>query len=192
MSSYGQIVRDLIQTNWEIAKKCRDDSQVVAGVIKEAQLSVFAPVLNWFASKVASQKNGQLVSWPMQSMNLVPGQVILTLLLTAGRRKADPWARTCVVLRPFHAVTNYAPFYSRKGTPSEPILANYKRAKMAPPEELDQEKRWFWEAYFRPQSDPYVKMLDNRVVATFIGKPPLRNTSVVRLPQLLPVSYGRD
>ena len=177
MSSYGQIVRDLIQTNWEIARKCRDDSQVVAGVIKEAQLSVFAPVLNWFASKIASQKTGQLVSWPMQSMNLVPDQVILTLLLTAGRRKADPWARTCVVLRPFHAVTNYGLFYSQEITPSERILADYKRAKTAPPEELDQEKRWFWEAYFRPQSDPYVKMLDNVFYANFfLGAVPRSGT----------------
>jgi hypothetical protein len=167
MSSYGRIVRDLLQINWEIARKCRDDNQVIAGVIKNAELSVFAPVLNWFASQIAGQKTG----------HLVPDQVLLTLLLTAGRRKEDPWARTCVVLRPFHAVTNYAPFYSRKGTPSEPIFANYKRAKTALPEELDQEKRWFWEAYFRPQSDPYVKMLDNVFYANFfLGAVPRSGT----------------
>jgi len=177
MSSYGRIVRDLLQINWEIARKCRDDNQVIAGVIKNAELSVFAPVPNWFASQIAGQKTGQLASWPMQSMNLVPDQVLLTLLLTAGRRKAEPWVRTCVALRPFHSVTNYAPFYSREGAPSELVFVSYKRAKTAPPEELDQDKRWFWETYFRPQSDPYVKMLDNVFYANFfLGAVPRSGT----------------
>lgn len=165
LSSYGQIVRDMIETGWEIAKKCRDDGQTLAGVVKAAQLSVFAPVLNWFASQIAGQKDGQLVSWPMQTMNLIPDQAILTRLLTAGRRKADPWMRTCVVLRPFHAVTNYARSYSRSASPSEPILAAHREAMMSP-EKLDQEKKWFWET-FRAENDPYVKMLENVLYGNF-------------------------
>jgi len=39
ISSYGQIVRELIEANWEIATKCREDGQTIAGVVKNAQLS---------------------------------------------------------------------------------------------------------------------------------------------------------
>jgi len=160
LSSYGQIVRGMIEINWEIARKCRDDGQTLVGVVKNAQLSVFAPVVNWFACQVAREKNGQLVSWPLHTMNLIPDQVILTRLLTAGRRKADPWVRTCVVLRPFHALTNYARTYSRGAPPAQRVLDAYKAARETP-ETLDQEKTVFWETLFRPESDPYVKMLEN-------------------------------
>ena len=45
-SRYGEIVRDMIAINWDIAKKCKDDTQTVAGVVKTAQLRVFDPGLN--------------------------------------------------------------------------------------------------------------------------------------------------
>lgn len=45
--SYGKIVRDLIEISWEVVKKCRDDNQTVAGMVKNANLKVFAPVINW-------------------------------------------------------------------------------------------------------------------------------------------------
>lgn len=160
LSSYGQIVRDMIQIDWEIAACCRENGQTVAGVVKEAQLTVFAPILNWFACQVARDKTGQLQSWPIQTMNLIPDQMILTRLLTAGRKKGDPWVRTCAVLRPFHAITNFVRSYSRTSPPSSSILDSYREA-MATPEKLSQEKKIFWETIFRPESDPYVKMMEN-------------------------------
>jgi len=159
LSSYGKIVRDMISTNWKIAGKCRDDGQTLAGVVKMAQLSVFGPIFNWFASQIAREKTGQLIAWPMQSMNLVPDQILMTRLLTSGRGKRDPWTRTCFVLRPFQATTNYARAYSRANPPSAIILSLHKAA-MENPDQVDQEKRIFWES-FRPESDPYVRMLDH-------------------------------
>src|SRR5690349_24879777 len=107
-----------------------------------AQLSVFGPVFNWFASQIAREKSGQLAAWPMQSMNLVPDQILMTRLLTSGRGKRDGWTRTCFVLRPFQATTNYARTYSRAKSPSAIILSLHKAA-MDDPETVDQEKRIF-------------------------------------------------
>jgi hypothetical protein len=166
ISSYGQIVRDMIETNWEIAKKCREEGQTVAGVVKNAQLSVFAPVVNWFACKIAREGTGQLESWPLQTMNLISDQILLTRLLTAGRKKADAWVRTCVVLRPFHALTNYARTYSRANGPSAPLLNEYNEAKEKA-EELDQEKQHFWFTLFREENDPYMKMLETVFYGSF-------------------------
>ncbi|MCI0408112.1 MAG: hypothetical protein L0191_06020 [Acidobacteria bacterium] len=160
LSSYGQIVRDMIDLHWDILKKCREDGQTVAGVVKNAQLSVFAPVVNWFACQVAREKTGQLVSWPLLTMNLMPDQLILTRLLTAGRGKRDQWTRTCVVLRPFHALTNFARVYSGSSSPSSPVLDAYSAAKEAP-SQLNEEKKVFWETLFRRENDSYVKMLEN-------------------------------
>jgi hypothetical protein len=194
VSSYGQIVRDMIETNWEIVKKCRDDGQTLAGVVKNAQLSVFAPVINWFACQVAKEgaKGGtsQLESWPLQTMNLIPDQILLTRLLTAGRKKGDPWVRTCVVLRPFHALTNYARTHSRKGSAAAPMLNDYNVAKENI-EELNQEQRHFWETLFRGENDPYVRMLDTVFYGSFFlgAVPRLDNEkNLPRLEFLVPAS----
>lgn len=166
LSTYGQIVRDMIQIDWDIAACARDNGQTVAGVVKEAQLTVFAPILNWFACQVAREKTGQLQSWPMQTMNLIPDQIILTRLLTVGRKKGDAWIRTCAVMRPFHAITNYARSYSRGSSPGSLILGSYKKA-MATPDKLSQEKKVFGETIFRPESDPYMKMMENVFYGSF-------------------------
>ncbi len=165
MSSYGRIVRETIAINWEIARKGREDGQTLAGVVKTAQLSVFAPVVNWFACQVVKE-GGQILAWPMQTMNLVPDQVILSRLLTAERKKADPWTRTCVVQRPFHAVTNYSRTYSRVHPPAERLLQDHREA-LQHGESLGQEKRMFWESHFRPESDEYIKLLKNVYYASF-------------------------
>jgi hypothetical protein len=160
MSSYGQIVRDMIGTNWEIALKCREDGQTLAGVVREAQLTVFAPVINWFACQVAREGTGQLAGWPLQTMNLIPDQALLTRLLTSGRKKRDRWQRTCIVLRPFHAVTNFSQDYSRVTSPGELVLRKYGEATKVI-DRLSQGEKLFWETVFRVESDPYVKMLNN-------------------------------
>src|SRR5262249_39753388 len=86
--SYGKIVRDLIEISWEITKKCRDDDQTVAGMVKNANLKVFGPVLNWYVCRlVGSHEKTQIGSWPLQSLNLVTDQIFLSRLLTAQRAK---------------------------------------------------------------------------------------------------------
>lgn len=167
--SYGQIVRDLVETNWEIAKKCGVDAQTVAGAIKDAQLRVFAPVLNWYACQLAAAGNGtQIERWPLDSMNYIADQLFLTRLLTAGRKKADRWCRSCIVLRPFHAITDFATRYSRapgKG-PVDQMLSRAHHARTAAPHEIAPDAKWFW-TNFNDDGDPYLQMLRHVWYANF-------------------------
>ena len=159
LNSYGKIVRDLIETNWKVALTCRENAQTVAGVVKHSELRIFVPIINWFASRTAAEGKGQLLTWPQKTMNLISDQSFLTRLLTAGRKKNDIWTRTCVVLRPFHSLTNFARSHSSSGVPSEPIRQMYRDA-MSNPDRLEQEKKAFWETLFNLERDPYVKMID--------------------------------
>ena len=118
LSSFGQIARDTIETNWEIARTCSDNEQTLAGVVKIAQLNVVAPVVNWYACQLPLNGASQVLAWPLHSMNVVSDQVMMTRLLTAGRAKKDSWIRSCVVIRPFHAVSPYAQTYRRAKTPA--------------------------------------------------------------------------
>lgn len=160
MSTYGQIVRDLISTNWDIVKKCKDDGQTLGGVVKHAQLMVFGPIINWYACQLAKEKKGQLVIWPIHTMNMAYDQIILTRLLTAGRKSNDPWARTCIVFRPYHSTTNFSNTYSRTNTPAQIIMKQMAdiNSTSIP---IDPEQALFWKEIFRGEHDPYIKMLDN-------------------------------
>jgi len=152
---YGEIVREMISLNWEIVKKCTSDQQSVAGVVKNAQVRVFGPILNWYVTQLAAKKSASAVeSWPLNAMNALPDQALLTRLLTAQREKNDPWTRTCLVLRPFHATTNYNKRYSRAKSPVQMILDRKAR------DLKDGESKAFWND-FRDQADPYVQMLNN-------------------------------
>lgn len=152
---YGEIVRDMISLNWEIVRKCQTDQQSVAGVVKNAQVRVFGPILNWYVTQLAANKAASVVeNWPFNALNTLPDQILLTRLLTAQREKNDPWTRTCLVLRPFHATTNYSKRYSHVKTPVDLIME--RKAK----DQKDGESRAFWED-FRDQADPYVQMLKN-------------------------------
>jgi len=167
--SYGQIVRDLIETNWEIALKSGVNAQTVAGAIKDAQLRVFAPVLNWYACQLAAAGKGtQIERWPLDSMNYVTDQLFLTRLLTAGRKKSDHWSRSCLVLRPFHAISDFATRYSRspgKG-PVDLMLARANHARAAAPHEIAPDAKWFW-SNFNDEGDPYLQMLRHVWYANF-------------------------
>lgn len=164
--TYGKIVREAIRVNWEIAKHCKDDGQTVAGVVKNAQMSVLAPVVNWFASQTSAKAKGSLAAWPMNTMNLLPDQVLMTQLLTAGRQKDDPWVRTCLIVRPFHALTNFSSSYSGGELPSQLVMKRYEAA-LRDVDSLDPERAYFWRDLFRPDHDPYVQMLDHVSYASF-------------------------
>jgi hypothetical protein len=152
---YGEIVRDMISLNWEIVKKCASDQQSVAGVVKNAQVRAFGPVLNWYVTQLAAKKDASVVeNWPFNALNSLPDQVLLSRLLTAQREKGDPWTRTCLVLRPFHATTNYNKRYSRARSPVELILDRKTK------DLNDDESKAFWND-FRDHSEPYVQMLSN-------------------------------
>jgi hypothetical protein len=157
---YGEIVRDMVATNWEIAKKCKSDSQTVAGVVKSAHLRVFGPVLNWYVKDLAARKQvAPVEGWPMDSMNILPDQILITRLLTARRGQGDPWTRTCFVLRPFHATTNFSKGYSTHRDPIDLIEAMRKRdlAAFASGEQV--ENIGFWQNYYRGNGDSYLQML---------------------------------
>lgn len=161
-SRYGEIVRDMISTNWDIVKKCMLDGQTVGGVVKSAQLRVFGPVLNWYVSALAARREaGPLEAWPLAAMNMLSDQMIVTRLLTAQRTPSDPWTRTCLVLRPFHATTNFAKRHSIRETPQQKVdrMRDAEIAADARGEFV--ENLGFWKSQFRGASDPYVQMLSN-------------------------------
>lgn len=169
MDAYGQIVRDLIEASYAILKGADDEGQVVTGVVKNAQLRVFAPVINYFmAQVVARDSNSQIQAWPLRVMNAMPDQVLLTRLLTAGRRKGDQWQRTCLALRPFHAVTDFNDRYSRQpgNLPSKVLLDRAAEARARRAAGGTSLGDVFW-SDFRDERDPFVRMLDRAAYANF-------------------------
>ena len=167
--SYGQIVRDLIELNWDMVKKCRDDGQTLVGVVKNAQVRVLGPVINLFLCQLAAvEKDTQLSAWPLRAMNHLPDQVLLTRLLTSGRKPGDRWTRTCIVRRPFHAATDFATRYScsHGKTPAELMIRRAHNARTNPPQDMSAEEQFFWQN-FRDENDFYIQMLQNAWYATF-------------------------
>jgi hypothetical protein len=167
--TYGRIVRDLIEANSEILSKSHADNQVVAGVVKNAQLRVIGPIINRFIAKTtALDKKTQIEAWPLQAMNTLPDQTILTRILTAGRRKGDTWCRTCYVARPFHAATDFSERYSRtpEGRPAGILRkrVDQARARKLTDDASDQDRFW---ADFQFERDPFLKLLENAWYAGF-------------------------
>jgi NAD(P)-dependent dehydrogenase (short-subunit alcohol dehydrogenase family) len=158
---YGEIVRDMIAVNWGIIKKCRDDAQTVAGIVKDAQLRVFGPVLSWLVTQGAAKRDlGPIEAWPINAINAMPDQIILTRLLTAARGRKDAWERTCIAFRPFHATTNFAKRYSRVENPILQIEKRRKDETAAEGAGAFVEDADFWRE-FRGAADPYVQMLNH-------------------------------
>lgn len=186
--SYGRIVRDMIDVGWRVALACREDRRVVCGVVKQTQLSVFAPVINWYACRLARDGEGQLLGWPLDAMNAAPDQLLVTRLLTASRKPDDQWQRTCVVMRPFHALTNYGLSYSRAMHPADQILMQFDRAQCNPGDESESNEV-FW-AGFQAENDPYVRTLRNVQYGNFFlaAVPRLDNDNVLPRIELLVVA----
>lgn len=186
-SSYGKIVRDLIEASWEIARKCRDDSQTVVGVIKTAHLRVLAPVINWRLKELAARGQSPLLErWPLRQFNLVDDQTLITRILTVGIGKGARWLRTALVLRPFHATTNWGLRYNRQATPAQQILERYQ-TELA---DADSENRWFWEQ-FKGDRDPYMQMLNGvNYASVYVGAVPRLDShkSIPRLEIVVPAS----
>jgi hypothetical protein len=167
-STYGRIVRDLIGISWNILQKSRDDDQIVCGVVKNAQLRVFGPVINHFLVEVvAHDHKTQITAWPLNAMNSLSDQVLLTRILTAGRKKGDPWCRTCLVLRPFHAVTDFADRYSRAKQPSNELLRRADEAMSRRRKGVENPEDAFWCDDFRGKHDSYIQMFENAWYANF-------------------------
>jgi hypothetical protein len=170
-NSYGQIVRDLIETSWDVALRAREEGRTVCGVVKNSQLRFYGPIINWYACQLAGTPDSQITAWPLETMNALPDQLLITRLLTAGRQRGEEWTRMCLVLRPFHALTNFAKAYRRFDPPAEQILRRYDES-VTGHDHLDQEERAFWFG-FQQDADPFVKMLRQvRYGSTFVAPVP--------------------
>ena len=195
-STYGRIVRDLIGGSWNILLKSREDGQIVAGVVKHAQLRVFSPVINRFLVEiVAREEKTQLTAWPLNAMNSLPDQVLLTRLLTAGRKKEDPWCRTCLVLRPFHAVTDFFDRYKKSARPADILLRKGEQAKNRRDQGVDTPDDAFWCDDFRGKHDPYIQLLENAWYANlYLGAVSRldQKQSLPRIEVLIPASTKED
>lgn len=193
-NTYGRIVRDLIEACWKIIKNVKDDGQTVLGVVKNAQMRVFGPVVNYALCQQAMKEDAsQLSAWSLSRMNLMFDQALLTRLLTAGRTAMDPWWRTAVVLRPFHATSNLGKNYSREEgkRPFDKLVAKSQQAQEKASDELTQEEDW-WARDLRVPGDPYLQMLRNVWYAGFyLGALPrldLGSETLTRLEFVVPHS----
>lgn len=187
--SYGRIVRDAIETSWEIAKKIQEDQQVVAGVVKNAQLKILSPLINHYICKMAAenQNNSQVKAWPLAQMNLLPDQTLLTRILTEGRKKGDKWTRTCIMIRPFYASTNLG---EGPLTAKDNILTR-KSSELASSYPLGEQQRTFWNE-FREERDPYMQMVEKVSYASFfLGSVPRLDSQKV-LPRFEFVVFGKS
>lgn len=167
-NTYGRIVRDLIDVSWKIAKNCRNDGQTVVGVVKNAQMRVLSPVINYFLGQVAAASGDtQLAAWSLEDMNHLFDQALLSRILTAGRKNSDPWLRTALVLRPFHATSNLSKSYSRTpgSLPHDKLLQKAERARAKDTLDVTPEEAW-WRT-LRGNGDSYIQMLRNVWYAGF-------------------------
>lgn len=190
--SYGQIVRDIIETSWDVARQSREDDRTVSGTIKATQLWFYGPVVNWFACQLASRGNSQIKDWPIETINFADDQLLITRLLSAKRVKGDPWMRTCMVLRPFHAVTRFAEEYRRAKPPAQEVLDQYQQAMSS--STTRDEERLFWSG-FQATADPFVKMLREVQYGSFFvaAVPRLdRGNMLPRFELLVPTSTGEE
>jgi len=93
---------------------------------------------------------------------MITDQVLLSRLLTADRHKDDPWWRTCIVLRPFHAVAKKLAEQYSKVTGETPADLILKRAKNKDGDStFERDSSWLREGEFRGHNDPFVQMLRN-------------------------------
>jgi len=159
--TYGVITRDLIRENWELARAVKDGhASSVVGVVKQAQVRAYGPVIAHVMQHLLPRDRGV---WPVQSLSRLPDATLLSRLLLAGRREDDPWFRTAVLLRPFHAACDRPELYSRTAVPS----GNFrKRGERALAQRDLEEPSEFWATYV-PERDPYTKMLDQVAYAHF-------------------------
>jgi hypothetical protein len=159
-NTYGRIVRDLIEASWGIAKSCREDNQTVMGAVKNAQMRILSPVINYFLCQAAAnEKETRLGAWPIDEMNQLPDQALISRILTAGREDSDPWLRTALVLRPFHSTSKLGNVYSRTEgqLPYDKLVKRSQVARDKDIREVTAEEAW-WRT-LRVPGDPYLQML---------------------------------
>lgn len=196
-NSYGKIVRDLIDINAHLMQKSREDRQVVAGVVKNAQLRVFGPIVNYYiAQTIARDKTSQIQAWPLRVMNSLPDQTVLTRILTAGRTKNDPWTCTCMVLRPFHATTDFADRYMRTDgrRPADMLIERGRRVMEQVETGHEASSGDFWRD-FSPDRDPFLKLLNGALYGGFfLGAVPRldRKEALPRMEILIPASTKEE
>jgi hypothetical protein len=190
-NSYGRIVRALIEESWRIAQCCKDNAQTVAGTVKNAQLRVLSPVVNYFVCQVAKEGvSHQIPAWDLGAMNHLDDQALMSRVMTAGRGQESPWQRTPLVLRPFHATSpSLGRPYSRDQdeSPAALLIKRSKRAQETPLEQLTPEEAWW--AQLRHEGDPYLLMLNNVWYAGFFVASTAsldRGTSLPRYEFVLP------
>lgn len=159
--SYGRIVREMVDLNWEMAQVCRDGDQTVAGAVKNAQIKVLAPIVNHILANRAGTPATSLTNWPVQLMNALSDQALLSRLLSGGMRPKGSWLRSALFMRPFHATAPaFSRHYSREpgDAPGRRIEKRIRDAWGTPDDERTNEQHG-WAAL--REKNGYVQMLDN-------------------------------
>ncbi len=169
--SYGRIVREMVDLAWDMARKCRDDAQTVAGAVKNSHVRVVSPIVNYIVAQQAGTPSTNLTSWPLDEMNAIPDQQLLSRLLSNARRPTGAWVRSAIFMRPFHATTPaYSRYYGRDAAkaPAREIEDAIREATATPVEKRSSDQHG-WAEIRVPNS--YSQLLDNVWYAGFYATP---------------------
>ena len=98
-TTYGDVVRELVGLAWDMARKSQADRQTVAGAVKNSQVRVVGPIINYILAQKAGTPGTNLTSWSLDEMNTVPDQRLLSALLANAERDE----RTMGAQRHLHA-----------------------------------------------------------------------------------------
>lgn len=182
--SYGRIVREMVDLAWDMARKCRDDAQTVAGAVKNSQVRVVSPIINYVVAQQAGTPSTSLTSWPLDEMNAIPDQQLLSRLLSNANRPKRAWVRSAIFMRPFHATTPaYSRYYERDAdkAPAREIEDRIRLAATTPVEKRTSDQHG-WAEIRIPNS--YSQLLDNAWYAGFYATPGAALSKGQSLPRL--------
>jgi hypothetical protein len=166
-SSYGDVVREGIGLSYTILRSVRDsESRLYGGAVKQTQLKTFSKVLNWFIKRTIDD------SWDLSKASHVTDSVAITRLIAAlPECAANEYYRTCVVVRPFHALVT--DLRSLRCESDGEWLEYFTRRRDQQQREYDQhggEASWLLGQTL--EDDPYVRMCQQADYAAFyFGKP---------------------
>jgi hypothetical protein len=184
-NNYGKIVRELIECTADLVRLSEQQRQVVAGVVKNTQLHVLSPVINFYLTQLVGRAQGSsLRTWPLQAMNAVPDQHLVTRILTAGRTQGEPWVRTVYVLRPFYAATDLVERVTRARRPGDELDERSRAARVAIERGEGSPQDGFWAYQYNRDRDAYARLLDRAWIATFFVGAVSRSDSRQMLPRM--------
>lgn len=112
-NEYGEMVREGIAYSRKIVEKivAADSPPVFAGAVKTTQSRFFAMLLNWYIARGSRARFGAPIDprWDTTRAAQIADNEAMTFLLSTleDRRRDGVYFVTCLVMRPFHTLTEF-------------------------------------------------------------------------------------